>query len=123
MSTPRRPTTRSSAVAALALLVLPLILASCGVGTAAQVGLAPTRDWPTEMKCPPTVTSVCGDDRLTLLSTINEPKGTTYGISSSNEDVFVICRWPAGAPAFTCEQIPPAGAQIVGEAGVYRVDD
>lgn len=113
---------RSFVLAAVTLLVLPVV-AGCGVGTAAQVGLEPTRDWPTEMTCPPTVASVCGDDRLTLFSTINEPAGTTYGIASSNDDVFVICRWPANAPAFTCERIPPTGAQVVGEAAVYRVAD
>jgi len=107
----------------LVLLALPLGLAACGAGGATQVGLAPTRDWPGEMTCPPTTAAVCGEDRVTLFSTINEPAGTTYGIASSNDDVFVICRWPAGAPASTCEQIPPAGARVVGEAAVYRVDD
>lgn len=114
---------RRSAAAALVLLALPLGLAACGAGGATQVGLAPTRDWPAEMTCPPTTAAVCGEDRVTLFSTINEPSGTTYGIASSNDDVFVICRWPTGATASTCEQIPATGARVVGEAAVYRVED
>jgi hypothetical protein len=119
---PERRLQRAALVAA-ALLVLPLVLAACGNGGPAQVGDAPTRDWPSETPCPPSLASVCGEKRLTLFSTINEPQGTTYGVASSNEDVFLICRWPTGAPASTCERIPPTGAQVIGEAAVYRVED
>lgn len=104
------------------LVVLPLVLAACGVGGATQVGEPPTSAWAEEMACPPTVASICSNRQLTLFSTINEPAGTTYGISSSNDDAFVICRWPVGAPGFTCEQIPEDGARVVGEAAVYRID-
>ena len=111
------------ALAAAALAALPLGLAGCGVGDPAQVGLEPTRGWPDEAECPPSLAAVCVGKRLTLFSTINEPSGTTYGISSSNEDTFVICRWPVDAAAATCEQVPPTGAQVIGEAAVYRVED
>jgi hypothetical protein len=118
----RRPDRRPIALAAAALAALLLGLSGCGLGDPTQVGLEPTRDWPDETECPPTLAAVCGSKRLTIVSTINEPQGTTYGISSSNEDVFVVCRWPAGAQAATCEEIPPAGARVVGEAAVYRVE-
>ena len=117
----RRPS-RQNALAAAALAALLLGLAGCGLGDPAQVGLEPTRNWPAETECPPTLAAVCSGKRLAIVSTINEPQGTTYGISSSNEDTFVICRWPADAQAATCEEIPPAGAQVIGEAAVYRVE-
>ncbi len=114
---------RLGALAAAGLVVLALGLSGCGIGDPAQIGLEPTRDWPSETECPASLATVCGDKQLTIFSTINEPNGTTYGISSSNEDLFVICRWPAGAAAATCERVPPSGAQVIGEAAVYRVED
>jgi hypothetical protein len=123
VSTSRRPITpERSARIFVALLALPLALAACGAGGATQVGAAPTRDWPSEMTCPPTLLAVCADKRLTLFSTINEPAGTTYGVASSNEDIFVICHWPAGAANTTCQEIPATGARVIGEAAVYRAE-
>jgi hypothetical protein len=37
--------------------------------------------------------------------------------------VFVICLWPASAAAPTCKTVAPTGERVVGEAGVYRVED
>jgi hypothetical protein len=121
---PRRsPTSELRALALVTLLALPLALAACGTGGTTQIGAEPTRDWPSEAPCPPSLTSVCADKGLSLVSTINEPQGTRYGISSSEQDVFVICRWPPGAVASTCELLPSTGAQVVGEAAVYRVEE
>jgi hypothetical protein len=105
------------------LLLLPLGLAACGASGPTQVGEKPTRDWPSESACPSNLASVCNGKTLEIFSTINEPSGTSYGVASSDEDVFVICRWPPGAAASTCEPMPPGGAQVVGEAAVYRVAD
>ena len=129
MSTPRRPHApehgrhpRAFASVAL-LLLLPLGLVACGAGGPTQVGAKPTRDWPGESPCPSNLAAVCANRTLTIFSTINEASGTSYGIASSDKDVFVICRWPPGAVAATCEPMPAGGAQVVGEAAVYRVDD
>ena len=129
MSTSRRPHApehrrhlRALASAAL-LLLLPLGLVACGASGPTQVGAEPTHDWPSESPCPSNLAAVCTDKTLTIFSTINEPSGTSYGIASSNKDVFVICRWPPGAAAATCEPMPLGGAQVVGEAAVYRADD
>jgi hypothetical protein len=84
--------------------------------------MPPTRDWPGETPCPPSLASVCGGKTLTLYGTINEPAGTTYGIATSDDEVFVICRWPDFAQQSTCAEISPAGARVVGEAAVYRVE-
>jgi hypothetical protein len=73
------------------------------------------------MSCPSSLVSVCADRTLDLRQTINEPTGTMYGISSESE-VFVICRWQEPAPGPECETIPPTGAEVIGEAAVYRVD-
>ncbi len=129
MSTPRRPHApehgrhpRAFASVAL-LLLLPLGLVACGAGGPTQVGAKPTRDWPGESPCPSNLAAVCANKTLTIFSTINEASGTSYGIASSDKDVFVICRWPPGAAAATCEPMAAGGAQVVGEAAVYRVDD
>ena len=107
----------------LLLLLLPLGLVACAASGPTQVGAEPTRDWPTESACPSNLASICNGKELEIFSTINEPSGTSYGVASSNEDVFVLCRWPPGAAAATCEPMPAGGAQIVGEAAVYRVAD
>jgi hypothetical protein len=73
------------------------------------------------MSCPASLVSVCADRSLRLQQTINEPTGTVYGIVSENE-VFVICRWREPAPQPECEAIPPTGAEVAGEAAVYRVE-
>lgn len=75
------------------------------------------------MTCPPSLESTCSGKRLTLYATVNEPAGTTYGIASSENDVFVICRWPEGAAAATCGTVAPTGERVVGEAAVYRVEN
>lgn len=116
---PNTPTAR--ALGGIAVLVLALAATACG-GETTQTGLAPTKDWPSETPCPPSLVAVCEGKTLTLYGTINEPAGTTYGIASSDDDVFVICRWPEGAPASTCDRIGATGAQVVGEAAVYRVE-
>jgi hypothetical protein len=118
---PRRP--RTPETRALAFLALPLALAACSTSETTRIGAEPTRDWPSETPCPPSLSEVCEGKQLTLDSTINEPQGTRYGISSSDQAVFVICRWPPGAAASTCEPLPPTGTQVVGEAAVYRVED
>ena len=115
-------TTRRLA-ALLLLVVLPLGLVACGASGPTQVGEEPTRDWPSESACPSNLASICAGKQLEIFSTINEPRGTSYGIASSDEDVFVICRWPPGAAASTCEQMLPGGSQVVGEAAVSRVAD
>jgi hypothetical protein len=107
----------------LVLLLLPLGLVACGAGGPTQVGADPTHDWPSESACPTNLASLCNGKKLEIFSTINEPSGTSYGVSSSNADVFVICRWPPGAAAATCEPMPEGGSQVVGEAAVYRVAD
>jgi hypothetical protein len=107
----------------LALLLLPLGLVACGANGPTQVGAEPTHDWPSESACPTNLAVICVGKQLEIFSTINEPRGTSYGIASSDKDVFVICRWPPGAAAATCEQMPPGGSQVVGEAAVYRVAD
>jgi hypothetical protein len=106
-----------------ALLLLPLGLVACGASGPTQVGEKPTRDWPSESACPTNLATVCSGKQLEIFATINEPSGTSYGVASSDQDVFVVCRWPPGAVASTCEQMPPGGAQVVGEAAVYRVAD
>jgi hypothetical protein len=103
--------------------VLPLVLAACGQNGPTRTGEPPTRDWPDDTECPASVESVCAGKRLSLYGTINEPAGTTYGITSTENELFVICRWPEGAGAATCEQITTGGARVVGEAAVYRVED
>ena len=97
-----------------------LCLTACQ-GDVIRIGQPPTRDWPETMSCPSSVQSVCSDRSLRLRQTINEPRGTMYGIASKNE-VFVLCRWQQPAPQPECETIPPTGAEVIGEATVYRVD-
>jgi hypothetical protein len=121
MPEPRGPTRRLAPL--LGLLLLPLALVACGASGPTQVGAEPTRDWPSESACPTNLASICADKQLEIFSTINEPSGTSYGVASSDEDVFVICRWPPGAAAASCEQMPPGGSQVVGEAAVYLVAD
>jgi hypothetical protein len=74
------------------------------------------------MACPLSLDSICAGKRLTLYGTVNEPGGTTYGIASSEDEVFVVCRWPDPAAPSICEQIAPSGAQVTGEAAIYRVE-
>lgn len=106
--------------AALALGVLALWLTGCQ-GETRRIGAAPTRDWPGTMSCPSSLHSVCATQSLRLRQTINEPRGTMYGIANGNE-VYVICRWRQPAPQPECETIPPTGAEVIGEAAIYRVD-
>jgi hypothetical protein len=116
--------TRTRRLAPLAaLLLLPLGLVACGASGPTQVGADPTRDWPSESACPTNLASICAGKQLEIFSTINEPQGTSYGVATSDDDVFVICLWPPGTAAPTCEQMPPGGSQVVGEAAVYRVAD
>jgi hypothetical protein len=100
--------------------VLALGLTACQ-GDVRRIGQPPTLDWPGTMSCPSSLQSVCQDRSLRLRQTINEPQGTVYGVSSDN-DVFVMCRWRQPAPQPECETIPPAGVEVNGEAAVYRVD-
>ncbi len=86
-----------------------------------QTGLPPTLDWPSKIECPQSVDDVCRARHLTLYGTINQPNGTVYAITDGH-DVFVICR-SEGVAGATCERMPPSGARVIGEAGVYRVDD
>ena len=103
------------------LFALPFALSACGIGGPVQTGLPPTHDWPAKMECPNSVTDVCRSKHLTLYGTVNEPNGTVYAVTNGH-DVFVICR-SEGLAGATCERMEPAGARVVGEAGVYRVDD
>jgi hypothetical protein len=116
-----RPTRRLAPL--LLLLLLPLGLVACGGSGPTQIGAEPTRDWPSESACPSNLATICTGKTLEIFSTINEPTGTSYGVASSDEDAFVICRWPPGAAASTCEPMPQGGAQVIGEAAVYRVAD
>ena len=103
------------------LLALPLALGACSFGDPVQTGLPPTHDWPSKIECPQSVDDVCRARHLTLYGTINQPNGTVYAITDG-QDVFVICR-SEGVAGATCERMPPSGARVIGEAGVYRVDD
>jgi len=116
------PRTRRLALLTV-LLLLPLGLVACGASGPTQVGEKPTRDWPSESACPSNLAAICTGKQLEIFATINEPSGTSYGVASSDQDVFVICRWPPGAAASTCEQMPQSGSQVIGEAAVYRVAD
>jgi hypothetical protein len=100
--------------------VLALTLTACQGETRNIGSEAPTRDWPGSMPCPPSLEVVCADRQLRLRETINEPRGTMYGVAS--DDVFVICRWPQPAPGPECEAIPSIGAEVAGEAAIYRVE-
>jgi hypothetical protein len=121
MPDPGRPTRRLAPL--IGFLLLPLGLVACGATGPTKVGAEPTRDWPSESACPSNLASICAGKQLEIFSTINEPSGMSYGVASSNQDVFVICRWPPGAAAASCEQMAPGGSQVVGEAAVYRVAD
>jgi hypothetical protein len=102
------------------LCVLASSLTACQ-GDARRIGEPPTLDWPGTLSCPSSLQSMCAGRSLRLRQTVNEPRGTVLGIESEDE-VFVICRWQQPAPQPECEAIPPTGAEVIGEAAVYRVD-
>lgn len=113
-----RPPRRPPLLAGLALCLAALGLSGCSKGPV-QVGLEPTREWAAEIACP---VVACSGRPARLYGTINEPAGTVYGVTGSDGEVFVICRWPAAAVQPACEQVPPGGTSVVGEAAVYLVE-
>jgi hypothetical protein len=66
--------------------------------------------------------NVCRGQRLVLVGTVNMGREAVVTAALVGADTQVVCRWPA-TRANSCSEVPPTGATVAEEVGIYTVSD